>query len=166
DAGDEERVLGLLGPPSAEGDVRIVAAVLAVGAAGLVAPLKERIDLHVPESDRAELEKEYLTEIQELIGDFNRGAAAFLKKYPGEPSVRKLGIPQALKASDAIRELKHILIEVQESVREMERRMLEKDTSRAARYVTKFKKDINNAVNLLLIKGNERITDAANGKAG
>ncbi len=123
--------------------------------------MRERVQLYAPESERKELEKEYMGEIQELITDFSRASSALQKSLPANIA-STLPPAELAKAGEQFRELKHILIEVQESVREMERRLNEGDFSRPARYVTKFKKDVNNIIHYILLRINARITDALN----
>ena len=61
------------------------------------------------------------------------------------------------------RELKHILIEMEESARELETMMFDRNLSRAVRYATKFRKDLTNYSNYFMLKINGRLTDAVNG---
>lgn len=123
--------------------------------------MRERVQLYAPESERKELEREYMGEIQELVTDFSRASSTLQKSMP--PRITTTLPPADLiKAGEQFRELKHILIEVQESVREMERRLNEGDFSRPARYVTKFKKDVNNIIHYILLRINSRITAALN----
>jgi hypothetical protein len=60
------------------------------------------------------------------------------------------------------RELKHLLIEADDVLRETEERLFE-SAPHAARYVTKFRKDVTNDVNYIMLKVNGRISDAVNG---
>lgn len=127
-----------------------------------IVKLRRRIQKLAPASERAALEQELLRDLEELIAEFVQKADVVLERYPANMSSGSLEPAQLLDVSSLFRDLKHILCETEETLREMEERMFE-GASHAARYVTKFRKDISNNVNYIMLKVNGRISDAVNG---
>ena len=125
--------------------------------------LRGRIKEHVPETQLPELEQEYLGEIQELVTDTVEACNRILESLPVEMVGRTAPEETLIEANMLFREVKHLLFEVEETARELERRMFEHELSRAVRYVTKFRKDITNDINYITIKVNGRISDHVNG---
>ena len=125
--------------------------------------LRSRLSEHVPEPDLPELEHEYLQEIEEFLGDLAQSSNKIIESFPVDLTSRELDTDTLIRANMIFREIKHILIEMEETVRELERRMFEKALSRAVRYVTKFRKDVTNDVNYITFKVNGRISDHING---
>lgn len=128
--------------------------------------LRARMMDIVPEAARKELESEFLTEIEELISEFAEGSNRIMEQYPVEITTRNLERNAIVEANAQFRNLKHILIEIEESLREMEQLLFSQDNPRSVRYVTKFKKDVINDINTIMFKINGRITDAVNGIHG
>lgn len=125
--------------------------------------LKVRFAKHVPENDQAELTTEYVNEIAELISDFSSEADQILESAPVAISTSSMSTDELTVINRQFRELKHILIELEDTSREMERYMFDNVMSRAARYATKFRKDLTNHINYIMLKVNGRISDAVNG---
>ena len=124
--------------------------------------LRRRLDEHAPEALRAELERDYLGDLQELVEDFSKEGERVLEEFPpvlpgDDPERHTL-----LEMNRHFRELKHRLVEADELLREMETALFEEEP-RAARYVTKVRKDVTNSANYIMLKVNGRITDAVNG---
>ncbi|HQI21015.1 MAG TPA: hypothetical protein PLW55_16815, partial [Leptospiraceae bacterium] len=110
--------------------------------------------------------EEFLSEVEELIGEFAEASNRIMEKFPVEINTRTLERESLVQANAQFRNLKHILMEIEESLREMEQNLFEKDSPRAVRYVTKFKKDVVNDINTIMFKINGRISDAVNGIHG
>lgn len=125
--------------------------------------VRARIRNLVPEEEREELENEYVDEFAELTVDFREEADGIIEGYPVEISPRAMDHESLLEANRRFRELKHILIEIEETARELEAVMFERDLHHAVRYVTKYRKDLINYINYIMIKINGRVTDAVNG---
>lgn len=128
--------------------------------------LRARMMDILPESGRKELESEFLIEIEELISEFAEGSNRIMEQYPVEITTRTLERDAIIEANSQFRNLKHILIEIEESLREMEQLLFTQDNPRSVRYVTKFKKDVINDINTIMFKINGRISDAVNGIHG
>lgn len=124
--------------------------------------LKKRLAEHLPEKEYTELEKEYLQEAEETIGDFAEATNQIIETFPVEISVNSLETAALIQANMHFRELKHILIELEDSLRDLESVMFERNHARGVRYVTKFIKDVTNYINFILFKVNGRISDAIN----
>lgn len=124
--------------------------------------LRRRLDEHAPESMRAELERDYLADLQELVEDFSREAGQVLQDFPPAFPGDELDWRTLLEMNRRFRELKHRLVEADELLGEMEKALFE-EAPHAARYVVKLRKDVTNAENYILLKVNGRITDAVNG---
>lgn len=127
-----------------------------------VVKLKERIAQFTPNEHLEEMEHEYLEEVDELMQEFSEKATALLESFPADLNSHSLEAEALIQANMQFRDLKHILIEVEETVREMESRLFILNAPRATRYVTKFKKDIVNDINYMMFKVNGRISDTIN----
>ncbi|MBN2370939.1 MAG: hypothetical protein JXO72_10670 [Vicinamibacteria bacterium] len=124
--------------------------------------LRGRLETHVPGSLRDSLERDFLLDLRELIEEFSRKADDLLRDFPPSFPGDHVEEPTLLDMNGRFRELKHLLIESDDVLREMEERLFEK-APRAARYVTKYRKDVANDVNYIMLKINGRISDAVNG---
>ena len=125
--------------------------------------LTGRIQKFAPEEVADEMEQEYLDEIEELTGEFAEGATAIIEAFPVEINSHTLDTDALIDVNTKFRELRHILIEIEDSVRELEQRLFDLGAAHAARYATKFRKDITNDINYIMIKVNGRISDTING---
>jgi hypothetical protein len=125
--------------------------------------LRGRLDKLVGKELRARLEREFLEGLDESVEEFRSLADSVLKQYPPEISSKTVGPEALLAINRAFREMKHVLMDMDETLRELEERLFKGKTARAARYVTKLRKDVGNNVNYILIKVNGRITDSVNG---
>lgn len=124
--------------------------------------LRTRLARHVSPKELTELEREYLQDVAELLGDFAQRADALMQTFPPEISSSALGTEKLLEVNQEFRGLKHLLAEAEALLREMEQRTMASG-SHAARYVTKLRKDVTNTINYILLKVNGRISDAVNG---
>lgn len=124
--------------------------------------LKERMKSNLPDFEYSEMEKEYLSEMEETISDFAEIATEIQERFPVEISSKTMEEEGMILANMQFRNLKHILIELDDSVREIQTRLFEMNYAHAARYVTKFSKDVTNDINFVMFKVNGRISDAIN----
>jgi len=124
--------------------------------------LERRLASKASEAVRVELERQLLGDLHELFDDFSSGADAILTGFP--PVVSTLSLPEdkLLDLNRRFRELKHVLLEADEVLEEMEARLLQSQSA-AARYVTKLRKDVTNDATYIMLKVNGRISDGING---
>jgi hypothetical protein len=127
-----------------------------------LAKLGGRLEVHAPESLRPRLQREFLGDLQELVDEASLKADGILGALPSGLPLERLEETALLDLNDRFRELKHILLEADEVLLEMEQRLFERAPA-AARYVTKMRKDVTNDVTYILLKVNGRISDAVNG---
>jgi hypothetical protein len=120
-----------------------------------------RLDRQVPPRERAELQREFMGELTEVLDEFVEKADVLLRAYPPALSSKAMDSRALLAVNHDFRELKHVLADGEVIAREMEERMLAAN-SHAARYVTKLRKDLTNDVNYIMLKVNGRINDAVN----
>ena len=113
--------------------------------------------------DFKDINSEYLDEFRELFIDFSEETDLLLDNFPVNINLKDLSAEQILDFNRRFRELKHILLDMQGTVQDMEKTLFERKQSRAVRYATKFGKDITNYVNYITFKINGRISDAVNG---
>ena len=109
------------------------------------------------------IRSEYLDELNELFVDFSTDVDYLIKNFPAKISRKEVPIEEILEFNRRFRELKHILMDMQETAQDMERALFEKNQPRAVRYTTKFGKDIANYINYITFKVNGRISDTVNG---
>jgi hypothetical protein len=124
--------------------------------------LRLRLDRYVSAQDRLQLERDYLTELTEVLDEFAEKADVLMRSCPPVISSAAMDVPTLLRVNHDFRELKHILADAEVLAREIEEGMLATQ-SHAARYVTKLRKDLTNDVNSIMLKVNGRINDAVNG---
>jgi hypothetical protein len=127
-----------------------------------VQKLVGRLEQHAPEGLKAALERDFLEDIQEEVEDAVEKADEILARFPASPPPARAGDPALLELNAEFRELKHRLLEIDEALEGLEAELLE-HAPRAARYATKFRKDVTNAVSFVMMKVNCRISDAVNG---
>ena len=124
--------------------------------------LRHRLEEHAPDRVRKALERDFLADLQELVEDFSKVAGDVLQEYPPAFPGDELDWRTLLEMNRRFRELKHRLVEADALLQDMEKALFKK-APHAARYVTKFRKDVTNDVNYIMLKVNGRITDAVNG---
>ncbi len=125
--------------------------------------LESRIEPYVTKDDMRELKQDFLTEMAELVDEFSEASNRILDEFPVDLTSSTVEKKTLLQANHLFREARHIMMELEESVREMEKRMFDRELSRAVRYMTKFRKDITNDINYIMFKINGRIVDYVNG---
>jgi hypothetical protein len=128
------------------------------GIRDLIASLKIQSDKLV---DRAEdklkkpLEyKSFFQEIRESVGEINVESLAILESLPPHLEPSKIGETDLIDINAQYRAIAHYLIELNDEVGEFENLLRFKMEIGFVRYVTKFKKDITNLINLFNIKIN------------
>ncbi len=125
--------------------------------------LKLRYKKFLDPKQLTEIQKEYLDEIAELLIDFATGASKVLDVYPAEINSQTMKRDKLMEVNYLFRQLKHILIDLEGSAREMESNLFKGKHHRAVRYATKFCKDLTNYMNYITFKINGRISDSLNG---
>lgn len=126
--------------------------------------LQDRFNIKIVKAeDKKVIQTEYVNEILELFSDFCDQADHIIESLPVSINSSDLEKGLLTKTNRQFRELKHILIEMEDTVRDMENFMFDQVISHAVRYATKFKKDLTNYINYITIKINGRISDAVNG---
>lgn len=124
--------------------------------------LRRRVGEQTSEALGGQLERDYLSDLAELVEDFSKEAGHIVRDFPPVLSAAQGEEESLLEMNRRFRELKHRLVEADELLQEMERILFEEEP-RIARYVTKTRKDVTNSVNYIMLKVNGRITDAVNG---
>jgi len=125
--------------------------------------LRVRLDRLVPPEVRARIEEESLQDVDDNLEELETLARDIVDCYPREISSRTVTPEGLLAVNRVFRDIKHVLLDVDESLRELEDGLRKGPSSQAARYVTKMRKDVENFVSFILIKVNGRITDSVNG---
>ncbi len=109
-----------------------------------------------------ELDVEYLEEVEDTISEFYEKATELMSAYPEDITSGSLEVTALTEINHAFRELKHILQDIDVSLREAEKYLFEKDKTHPVRYIIKFRKDITNYINFIMAKVNGRISDSIN----
>ncbi len=123
--------------------------------------LESRLVKLAPAPVAAELRREFFGDVSELLEDVTAAADGIERDFPAR-APEGLDEPALLDLNHRFRELKHLLVEVDGVLAELEDRAFVQATP-AARYVTKLRKDVTNDVNYLMLKVNGRISDRVNG---
>lgn len=124
--------------------------------------LEKRLMNYIPREIFSEIQSEYLIEIKELIEEFAELSLEITDNYPKEISKKKLKENQLIEINKTFRNLKHILIDIEETISELDEKLIQYVLNQANKYVIKFKKDITNYIHYILIKVNGRISDSLN----
>lgn len=124
--------------------------------------LEKRLSQYIPKEIFSEIQSEYLEEIEELIEEFVIISSEIKENYPEEISKKQLSEKQLIEVNKIFRNLKHILIDIDETSSELNEKLIQSNLNQAAKYVIKFKKDIMNYIYYILIKVNGRISDSLN----
>jgi hypothetical protein len=127
-----------------------------------LAKLRERLLRLVPEIETELFRREYLADLEETVDEFGRATDAFVHSFPGDTFTHNVEVPRLLDASTGFRNLKHILVELEDTLREMERTLLQEGHPKGAAYVIKWRRDITNAINFIMCKVNGRISNVVN----
>jgi hypothetical protein len=123
--------------------------------------VKKRLETLAPAKVNARMREEYLGDLDELVDDLSEGADAILEGYPGLFPDEGLPEKQLLELNPRFRELKHLLVEIDGVLADMEQSLFSQ-AKPAARYVTKLRKDVTNDINYIMMKVNGRISDSIN----
>jgi hypothetical protein len=124
--------------------------------------LERRLAAKETEAVRSELRRDFLDDLREQTDEFASAVDAVLARLPASFPAERPPESELLELNQSFRELKHMLIEADDVLAELEARLFERG-SQAARYVTKLRKDVTNDVNYIMLKVNGRISDAING---
>ncbi len=124
--------------------------------------LEKRFIEYIPKEIYSEIEAEYLEEIKELILEIDEFAHEIQKKFPEEISKKTLNEEKLIEINTSFRNIKHILIDIEETAKELEDKLFNLNLIKATKYMIKFKKDIINYIHYILIKVNGRISDSLN----
>ncbi|MCS7205285.1 MAG: hypothetical protein NZ853_06270 [Leptospiraceae bacterium] len=124
--------------------------------------LENRLRAYTTKEIFSEIESEYTNEIKELISEIEEYVNVITSDYPEEISKKTIPENKLIQVNEIFREIKHVLIDIEDSIKELEDKLLESNLLKAAKYVIKFRKDIMNYTNYIIIKINGRISDAVN----
>ena len=128
------------------------------GVRELIASLKTQSEKLI---DRAEAKlkkpleyKSFFHEIRESVGEINSESLAILESLPPHLEAAKVSEIDLIEINAQYRAIAHYLIELNDEVGEFENLLRFKMEIGFVRYVTKFKKDLTNLINLFNIKIN------------
>lgn len=107
--------------------------------------------------------KSFFQEIRESVGEINAESLAILESLPPYLEMAKIGEIDLIEINAQYRAIAHYLIELNDEVAEFENLLRFKMEIGFVRYVTKFKKDLTNLINLFNIKINGALTARING---
>ncbi len=107
--------------------------------------------------------KSFFQEIRESVGEINGESQAILESLPPHLDAAKVGETDLIEINAQYRAIAHYLIELNDEVAEFENLLRFKMEIGFVRYVTKFKKDLTNLINLFNIKINGALTARING---
>lgn len=121
-----------------------------------------RCKAFLPKKEQNEIQKEYFEEFSELLEYLQKEEQEIYKIFPNGSKPEKFPITKILDINRRFRELKHIIIDMIETARELETSLFDKNQPKAVRYATKFYKDLENYKNYIMHKVNGRISDFVN----
>ncbi len=124
--------------------------------------VRRRLDRFVPREESVLFEGEFLQDLEESVTGLSSATDRFTADFPNTSFTENLDAATLLDANLEIRDIKHILIEMKDTLREMESLLMADGHPKAARYVTKFLKDVTNDINFLMVKVNGRISSVVN----
>ena len=124
--------------------------------------VRRRLDRLVPKEETVLFESEYLQDLEESLAGLSSATDRFTADFPDTSFTENLDAGSLLDANIEIRDIKHILIEMKDTLREMESMLMADGHPKAARYVTKFLRDVTNDINFLMVKVNGRISSVVN----
>jgi hypothetical protein len=128
-----------------------------------VEKLRARLARMLPAQEHACVAAEALQEIDDNLEELQALSQEVVERYPAEISSGTVGPQDLLAVNHTFRDVKHVLIDMDETLRELEEALIKGPTAHAARYVTMLRRDVENDVNYILLKVNGRITDSVNG---
>lgn len=124
--------------------------------------LRDRVERLGSDAERDLLGRELLPDLEESLQDFAAEVGALMGSCPAHVSADGRDKEELREVNTRFREMKHTLAEAETSLREVEQKLIA-ESSDVARYVTKFRQDITNDVDYIMVKVNGRISDAVNG---
>ena len=127
-----------------------------------LAKLRERLARMVPAEETELYRREYLADLKETVAELGARVDELVLAFPAGVFTHSPEVATLLAASSRFRDVKHLLIEVEDTLGEMERTLLEEGHPRGARYVTKMRRDATNSVNFIMCKVNGRISNVVN----
>jgi len=107
--------------------------------------------------------KSFFQEIRESVGEINSESLAILESLPPFLDPAKVGEADLIEINAQYRAIAHYLIELNDEVGEFENLLRFKMEIGFVRYVTKFKKDLTNLINLFNIKINGALSAKISG---
>jgi len=124
--------------------------------------LKVRLTGMVAEGETELFRREFLADLDETVSELGARVDDLVRAFPAHVFTSSPDSATLLEASSRFRGVKHLLIEVEDTLGEMERTLLGEGHPRGARYVTKVRKDVTNAINFIMCKINGRISNVVN----
>lgn len=124
--------------------------------------LKVRLLRMVPKQESEIFRREYLEDLAETASELGARVDDLVRAFPGHVLSHGDDIATLLEASSRFRQVKHLLIEMEDSLGEMERTLLTEGHPRGARYVTRLRRDVQNYINFIMCKINGRISNVVN----
>ena len=124
--------------------------------------LKERLAEHLPVEVFDTMTTDYLEAMGNTLSDLAEAGNEMMEKYPSDISTESVELESLNELSNDFRSLKHIMIDLEISLRDVETQLFDYGHSRPVRYVTKFRKDVTNFKNFIMARINSRIMDAVN----
>lgn len=126
--------------------------------------LTTKMEANLSDSTESEAHHSFHQEIEGTIAEFNQISHRILESLPGHIPFQADKKEILREANRLIRDVKHILIELRDTLTDWERELYHTFESGFGRYVTKYKKDIQVDINYINAKINGRITDFINGQ--
>ena len=124
--------------------------------------LEVRLLSMVPGAESEVFRREYLDDLHETASELGARVDDLVRAFPGHLFGHGDDIAALLEASSRYREVKHLLIEMEDSLGEMERTLLAEGHPHGARYVTRLRRDVQNYINFIMCKINGRISNVVN----
>ena len=116
------------------------------------------IDLAEDKLKKPQEYKSFFQEIRESVAEINTESFAILESLPPHLEPGKVGEMDLIEINAQYRAIVHYLIELNDEVGEFENLLRFKMEIGFVRYVTKFKKDLTNLINLFNIRINGQLT--------
>ncbi len=127
-----------------------------------IGKLKVRLARLVREDETELFNREYLADLDETVGELGSRVDELVRAFPSRVFTATPDTTVLLEASSRFRGVKHLLIEIEDSLADMEQTLLAEGHPRGARYVTKVRKDVTNYINFIMCKVNGRIATVVN----
>ena len=129
-----------------------------LGIKELICSLKDQYEVLLDRAEeklKAPLEyKSFFQEIKESVNELRNESVLILQSLPPYLEIDKLTAKDLIDINAQYRSINHFLIELQDEVAEFENLLRFKKEANFVRYVTKYKKDLTNAISYFNIKIN------------